>query len=80
MYIWGCRIGAELDWETLPREAEETMRQAVMKAFRELTGENPYFCFSGWGAELDPRQQRLIDRRLELDKQVQEQREKLIDG
>ena len=29
------------------------MRQAITKAYRELTGEDPEFIFSGWAGELD---------------------------
>lgn len=47
--IWYCKIG----WATdLPDGADFPMRQAIKKAFYDLTGEFPDFLFSGWGAEL----------------------------
>lgn len=50
--IWGCKIGLA-NGEELPDGADAPMRQAVQKAFRELTGLDDLFCFSGWGTKLD---------------------------
>lgn len=49
--IWDCKIG-EVDAQKLPPGADLPMRKAVAKAFYELTGEEPEFIFSGWGAQL----------------------------
>jgi hypothetical protein len=38
------------------------MRQAVARAYRELTGQEPDFIFSGWGGGLDEYEQATIDR------------------
>lgn len=49
--IWSCKIG----WANradLPDGADFPLRQAVEKAFYELTGHAPQFTFSGWGDEL----------------------------
>ena len=43
MKIWWCKIGEVTD---LPP------RQAVCEAYLKITGKEPTFLFSGWGAEL----------------------------
>lgn len=50
--IWSCKIG-EADDALIPQGADQPMRDAVAKAYREITGKDPKFIFSGWGAELD---------------------------
>lgn len=52
MKIWECKIG-ECDESALPHGADAPMRAAVERAYREITGQDPAFLFSGWGAELD---------------------------
>jgi hypothetical protein len=49
--IWDCKIG-EISAHVLPDGADAPMRQAVQQAYRNLTGADPDFCFSGWGGEL----------------------------
>lgn len=51
MKIWECKIG-ECDSKQLPNGSDLPMRQAVREAYRKLTGQEPEFIFSGWGAEL----------------------------
>lgn len=51
--IWACKIGGQLS-NPLPAGSDGPMRQAIEKAYRELTGESPEFIFSGWGGILDP--------------------------
>lgn len=47
--IWECKIGeADFDYHG----ADFPMRQAVREAYRQITGRDPVFLFSGWGAEL----------------------------
>jgi hypothetical protein len=58
--IWSCKIG-EVDASKLPRGADGPMRDAVARAYRELTGEDPEFLFSGWGAELTPGERSCVD-------------------
>jgi hypothetical protein len=48
---WGCKIG-EVDASKLPPGADFPMREAIERAYTELTGEPPAFIFSGWAAEL----------------------------
>lgn len=51
MKIWECKIG---EADALPEGADAPMRRAVERAYQELTGRDPLFIFSGWGAELTP--------------------------
>lgn len=51
MKIWTCKIGATTEAE-LPYGADWPMREAVARAFREITGREAEFCFSGWAGEL----------------------------
>jgi hypothetical protein len=60
MKIWECKIG-EIPDETLPDGSDAPMRQAVEAAYRELTGQESLFCFSGWGAELDKDEREFVD-------------------
>lgn len=53
MKIWACKIG-EVEPDVLPSGADAPMREAVEKAYLELTGKENNFCFSGWGGKLDP--------------------------
>jgi len=48
---WGCKIG-EFPNGKLPMACDYPMRQAVSKAYKEITGHEPNFIFSGWGEEL----------------------------
>jgi len=47
--IWTCKIDEVAD---LPDGSDRPMREAVVEAYRKLTGREPVFCFSGWGGEL----------------------------
>jgi hypothetical protein len=58
--VWSCKIGFA-DGRRLPRAADGPMREAIAEAFRELTGHEPDFIFSGWGAELDDAEKRVIE-------------------
>lgn len=63
--IWFCKIG-ECDEAALrakfPRGgADGLMRAAVMLAYQQLTGEEPKFIFSGWGAELTEGERHVVD-------------------
>ncbi len=50
--IWSCKIGEEFP-EELPPGADGPMREAVQRAYREITGVDAEFTFSGWAGELD---------------------------
>ena len=51
MKIWSCKIG-EVANTHLPGGSDLPMRAAVAEADQRITGEEPMFLFSGWGAEL----------------------------
>jgi len=51
MEIWSCKIG-ECDASKVPDGADFPMRRAIEAAYIKITGENPKFIFSGWGAKL----------------------------
>lgn len=50
---WACKIGIIGDID-LPGGADLPMRMAIQRAFKEITGVDAEFCFSGWNAELTP--------------------------
>lgn len=60
MKSWECKIG-EVPAEFLIRGADWPMRKAVAIAFEELTGIEPTFIFSGWGAGLTPMERAVVD-------------------
>lgn len=43
------------------------MREAVARAYREITGRDPDFIFSGWGAELTEGECAVVENRLPND-------------
>jgi len=49
--IWHCKIG-EVDTDLVPIGGDNPMRIAIKKAYKNITGRECEFCFSGWGAEL----------------------------
>ena len=61
--IWTCKIG-ECDDTDLPSGADGPMRAAVAKAYREITGREPDFAFTGWGGELDEPERAVVENRL----------------
>lgn len=57
MKIWTCKIG-ECDESDLLRDgkyygADWPMRRAIQDAYRQVTGREANFTFSGWNGELD---------------------------
>lgn len=63
MKIWTCKIG-ECDDADLPSAADGPMREAVGRAYREITGRVPTFLFSGWGGELTEGERAVVENRL----------------
>lgn len=59
--IWYCKIGAA---DKIAPDADAPMRNAVVKAYKEITGEEPKFLFSGWGAVLTDTEQKLVEKLL----------------
>jgi hypothetical protein len=58
--IWTCKIGATIESE-LPPGSDYPMRQAVEMAFREVTGRDSEFLFSGWGGSLTESERKVVD-------------------
>jgi hypothetical protein len=63
--VWSCKIGWADDGK-LPMGADFPMREAVRRAYRELTGDYPEFIFSGWGATLTETELAVMEKRPEL--------------
>lgn len=61
---WTCTIGYA-DAEELPAGADEPLREAVKRAFVELTGHEPDFAFTGWGGELSDGELEVVRERAE---------------
>lgn len=59
--IWQCKIGAV---SAIPTGADMPMRQAVARAYREITGQDCDFIFSGWGAQLTEPERAVVENRL----------------
>jgi len=59
--IWSCKIG-EVDADLLPDGADFPMRMAIAEAYRSITGKEPNFIFSGWGAELTENERWAVGR------------------
>lgn len=59
--IWTCKIG---EVPSVPSGADGPMRYAVADAYRQITGQDPAFIFSGWGGELDECERAVVEDRL----------------
>lgn len=59
--IWSCKIGGT--GCDLPGGADNQMRDAVADAFREVTGVEAQFIFSGWGEELTEEERAALEDR-----------------
>lgn len=65
MKIWSVKIG-EIDAEELQAchpHADTPMRKAVQQEYLRVTGRDPDFTFSGWGAELDEHERAVVENR-----------------
>lgn len=62
MRMWSCMIG-EVPNEALPDGSDAPMRQAVRRAYIELTGHHDVFLFSGWGDQLDESHRAVVENR-----------------
>ena len=62
MKIWKCKIG-EVYASKLPQGADGPMREAVERAYREITGEESDFLFSGWDSELTEGERAVVENR-----------------
>src|SRR5688572_21009261 len=63
---WTCTIG-ETTRDKLPDGADGPMREAIRRAYVEITGEDPDFIFSGWGHELPEVYRAVHENRLPRD-------------
>lgn len=64
-YIWTCKIGGPaIQFQS---GADAPMRQAVQAAFKQVTGNDEVFCFSGWGGELTEPERAVVENRLPSD-------------
>jgi hypothetical protein len=59
--IWFCKVGGPADF--FEKGADAPMRRAIAKAFREITGRDPQFTFSGWGGELTEGERAVVENR-----------------
>lgn len=61
--VWTCKIGAPVE-ANIPSGGDGPMRKAVEAAFKELTGVESEFNFTGWGGALDEHEMAVIERRM----------------
>lgn len=59
--IWTCKIGGP--GVLLGGGNDLPMRQAIIAAYREVTGREPEFIFSGWGATLTEPERAVVEDR-----------------
>lgn len=59
---WTCQIG-EIERDGLPEGSDNAMRDAAARAYRELTGRQPDYIFSGWGNPLPERYRAVVEDR-----------------
>lgn len=57
--IWECKIGGVSPVD-LPHGADFPMRAAIDKAFREVSGIESDFIFSGWGGSLTTIEDKIV--------------------
>jgi len=73
---WTCKIGRS---GNVPQGGDYPMRQAIARAYKELTGEEPDFIFSGWGGSLNVSEQAAVDDRLPDVKAIVAEQRAIID-
>ena len=61
--IWECKIGEADREKHLGGGMDLPMRKAVAAAYREITGEDPDFIFSGWGGSLTEGERAVVEDR-----------------
>ena len=76
--VWECKIGST-EGVDLPPGSDFPMREAIAAAYLDLTGKNPEFIFSGWGAELTEIERAVVDDRLPDDEVMIAESRKQID-
>lgn len=74
--IWSCQIGGRV--RGLRHGADGPMRAAVERAFKEITGFDAEFTFSGWGSTLSEGRRAVVENRMpDRDKEIAEARAEL---
>jgi hypothetical protein len=63
---WSCRIG-QVPRHGLPDWSDRLMREAVARAYLEISGHEPHFIFSGWAGELTEAEQAVLENRKPAD-------------
>jgi hypothetical protein len=58
--VWFCKIGGPTG--ELPHGCDLPMRLAIRKAYREITGRDDEFLFSGWGGSLTKGERDVVER------------------
>ena len=64
--IWTCKIGECEDKDLLTPDgkyygADWPMRKAIQEAYRQVTGKEPKFTFSGWAGELTEDERAVVE-------------------
>jgi hypothetical protein len=59
---WSCRIG-QVPHQELPDWSDRLMREAVARAYLEITGQEPHFILSGWAGELTEAERAVVENR-----------------
>ena len=64
--VWDCKIGECDDADLHTKDgkyygADGPMRAAVKRAYREVTGRDADFVFSGWAGKLDDEERIVVD-------------------
>jgi hypothetical protein len=67
--IWDCKIGFAVE---LPDGADAPLRRAIRDAYMELTGKEPDFIFSGWGAELTDAEAAVVSEKIRTEEEYSE--------
>ena len=58
--IWFCKIGEVQKW-MLPEGSDMPMREAIGAAYKQVTGVDPDFIFSGWAGELTEGERAVVE-------------------
>lgn len=71
--VWECKIGVRGS-VALPPGCDLPMRRAVEAAFKQVTGVDDEFNFSGWGGSLDEHELAVVENRMPSEKHLRDLR------
>lgn len=74
--VWTCKVGFA---GPLPSGSDGPMRDAIAAAYRQLTGREPEFVFSGWAGELTEGELACVENRMPDPEKVLAEHRKAID-